>query len=119
MFSFFKLDIFFIYISNDILFPSFSLLLWEPQPHPCSHCFYVGVPISNHSHLPVLVFPYTGVPSLHRTKELSSPIDAVDKAILCYICSWSNGSLHVYSLVGGLVPGSSGVSGWLILLFSL
>ena len=30
------------------------------------------------------------------------------KAILCYICSWSHGSLHVYSLVGGLVPGSSG-----------
>ena len=24
-----------------------------------------------------------------------------NKAILCYICSWS----HVYSLVGGLVPG--------------
>jgi hypothetical protein len=29
-----------------------------------------------------------------------------DKAILCYICGWSHGSLHVYSLVGGLVPGS-------------
>jgi hypothetical protein len=28
-----------------------------------------------------------------------------DKAILCYICSWS----HVYSLVSGLVPGSFGV----------
>jgi hypothetical protein len=37
-----------------------------------------------------------------------------DKAILCYICTWS----HVYS-VGGLVPGSSGGSGWLILLFFL
>jgi hypothetical protein len=35
------------------------------------------------------------------------------------ICSWSQGSLHVYSLVGGLVPGSSGGSGWLILLFFL
>jgi len=31
-----------------------------------------------------------------------------DKATLCYICSWSHGSLHVYSLFGGLVPGSSG-----------
>jgi len=31
-----------------------------------------------------------------------------DKAILCYICSWSHGLLHVHSLVGGLVPGSSG-----------
>ena len=31
------------------------------------------------------------------------------KAILCYICGWSHGFLHVYSLVGGLVPGRSGV----------
>ena len=29
-----------------------------------------------------------------------------DKAILCYIFSWSHGSLHVYSLVSDLVPGS-------------
>jgi hypothetical protein len=38
------------------------------------------------------------------------------KAILCYICSWSHGSLQVYSLVGGLVPGNSGVGGevWLV-----
>ena len=33
-----------------------------------------------------------------------------DKAILCYICSWSHGSFHVFSLVGGLVPVSSGQS---------
>jgi hypothetical protein len=39
-----------------------------------------------------------------------------DKAILCYIYGWSPGSLHVYSLVGGLNPGSSG---WLMLLFFL
>jgi hypothetical protein len=32
-----------------------------------------------------------------------------DKAILCYICSWS----HVYSFVDGLVPGSSG-GVWLV-----
>jgi hypothetical protein len=30
-----------------------------------------------------------------------------DKATLCYMYSWSHGSLHVYSLVGGLVPGNS------------
>jgi hypothetical protein len=29
-----------------------------------------------------------------------------DKSCLCYICSWSHRSLHVYSVVGGLVPGS-------------
>jgi hypothetical protein len=42
-----------------------------------------------------------------------------DKAILCYIYSRSLWFLYVYSLVGGLVPGSSGRSGWLILLFFL
>jgi hypothetical protein len=31
-----------------------------------------------------------------------------NKAILCSICSWSHGSLHLYSLDGGLVPESSG-----------
>ena len=35
----------------------------------------------------------------------------LDKAILCYICSWGLASLHVYSLVGGLFAGSSGGSG--------
>ena len=33
-----------------------------------------------------------------------------DKAIHCYMCSWSHGSLHVYSLVGDLVSGNSGWS---------
>ena len=32
-----------------------------------------------------------------------------DNTILCYICSWSHGSLRVYSLVGGLVPGALGL----------
>ena len=31
------------------------------------------------------------------------------KVILCYICSWNHGLLHAYSLIGGLVPGSSAV----------
>jgi hypothetical protein len=42
-----------------------------------------------------------------------------DMSILCYICSWGHGSFHVYSLVGGLIPESSGKSGWLILMFFL
>ena len=41
-----------------------------------------------------------------------------DKSIVCYICGWSHGSLHVYPLVGGLDPRNSGGSGCLILLFS-
>jgi hypothetical protein len=36
-----------------------------------------------------------------------------NKAILCYIHGCSHGSLHVYSLVGGLVPGSL-VGIWLL-----
>jgi hypothetical protein len=41
-----------------------------------------------------------------------------NKAILCYICGWSHGSLHVYSLVGGgLVPGRSWGFVWLMLSF--
>jgi len=35
------------------------------------------------------------------------------KAILCYICNWSHGPLHVYSLVGSLVLGSFG-GVWLV-----
>jgi hypothetical protein len=39
------------------------------------------------------------------------------KAFFCYICGLSHGTLHVYSLLGGLVPGSLGELGrvfWLI-----
>jgi len=43
----------------------------------------------------------------------------LDNVILCYICRWSHRSLHVYSLVGDLVPVSSVGSGWLIFLFFL
>ena len=44
------------------------------------------------------------------------------KAILCYMPSWSHElppptHCHVYSLVGGLVPGSIVGSYWLILFF--
>ena len=34
-----------------------------------------------------------------------------DKAILSCICSWSHGPIHVYAVVGGLVPGSAGGGG--------
>ena len=39
-----------------------------------------------------------------------------NKAILCHICGQCHGLLHVYSLVGGPVPGSSRGSGLLTLL---
>jgi hypothetical protein len=42
-----------------------------------------------------------------------------NKSTLCYIFHWRHGALHVFSLVGGLVPGSYEGSGWLMLLFFL
>jgi hypothetical protein len=41
------------------------------------------------------------------------------KTIFCYMCGWSFESLHVYFLLSDLVPVSSGVSSWFILLFFL
>jgi hypothetical protein len=34
------------------------------------------------------------------------------KTILCYICGWTHGSLHVYSLVGGVALGVLVSSYW-------
>ena len=55
----FLLDIFFIYISNAIPFPSF---LFESPLYPPP----------THSHFLALAFPCTGVYNLHKTKGLSS-----------------------------------------------
>jgi hypothetical protein len=113
IFSFFLfIGYFFIYISNSIPFPNFSLeipytiplslRLWGCSP------IYLLTPTSLLRHFPIL-----------GHQAIMGPIAFFllmpDKAILCYICSWSNGSFHVYSLVGSLVPGSSeegGVSLW-------
>jgi hypothetical protein len=78
------------------------LLLWE--------CFTTHLPIP--TSLP-RYFLHWGV----KPSEDQGPLLPLmfDKVILCYICSWSHVSLHVYSLVGGLVPGSSGsrdLVGW-------
>jgi hypothetical protein len=85
----------------------------NPLPHPSFPCFYEGVtnPPTN-SCLPALEFPYTGASiELSQNQGPLFPL-MPDKAILSYIYGWSHKSLHVYSLVGGLVPGSSGESGW-------
>jgi hypothetical protein len=94
---------------NNNVFPLKTPYPMSPPPaHPPTH-----------SHFPVLAFPYTGASGLRRTKGLSSGALMTYKAILYYLCSWSHGSLHMYSLVGGLVPRSSGGTGWFILLFLL
>jgi hypothetical protein len=67
--SFFKLDIFFIYISNVIPRPSTPFETPYPLPPPL---FYEGIPPPTHSCLPALTFLNTGASSLHRTKGLSS-----------------------------------------------
>jgi hypothetical protein len=107
--SFSFIRYFFIYISNVIPFPHFPCK--DPlslPPSPCSLTHPLPLPCPGFS--------------IHRSTEPSQdqgPLLSLTfhKAILCYICSWSHGSLHVYSLVGGLVPGSSGGSGWFILMF--
>jgi hypothetical protein len=99
------LFIFFINISNVIPFPGFPSR--KPLSHPPSPCFYEGaLPPS----LPLLLL-HPGIP-LHQCIKPSQdqwpllPFMS-DKAILCYICSWSNRPLYACSLVGGLVLASS------------
>jgi hypothetical protein len=99
------LIILFIYISNatPFLFPLphyilSSLCLYEGA-HPPTHPFP--------SHLP----SFSLCCGIKTPQNEGPPLPLMpDKAILCYICSWSQGSLRVYSLVGGLVPESSGWS---------
>jgi hypothetical protein len=103
-FFLFFLDIFFICISNFIPFLDFPFR--NLLSHLPSSCFYESV--FPHTHL--LPLPGPGIP-LHWGIEPSQDqglllLSMSDKAILCYKCSWSHGSLHVYSLVGGLVPWS-------------
>ena len=76
--------------------PPFSMRVL-PHPH-------------THSHLTVLESP-EGWGMKPPQDQASSLLLMPDYAVLCYICSWSHGSLHMCSLFGGLVSGSSGGSG--------
>ena len=103
---------FFIYISN--VTPYLVSPLKTPYPSPNS------TPGHQPTHS---CFPIPGIP-LHlgiKPSQDQGPLLPLmsNKATLCYICSWSHGTFHVYSLVGSLVPGSSGGPGWFILLFLL
>jgi hypothetical protein len=100
-------------------YPPSLFPLWKPpiaSSPPLDSIMVLPHPHTHYS-LTNLAFSYCGASSLHRTKGLLS--QSLTKAILCYICTWSHGSLHVYLIVSGLVPGSSGWSGWLILFFFL
>jgi hypothetical protein len=96
-------------------FPNFPPRNSLSHPHPS--CFYEGVPHPPTHPVPP---PCPTIPLHWGTKPSwdKGPLLPLMpyKVILCYIYSWSHGSLRVYSLVGGLNPGSSG---WLTLLFFL
>ena len=81
-------------MSNPIAPPPASLRVFKHQP--------------THTCLPALEFPYTG--ASNEPSQDQGPLLPLmpDKSILCYICGYSHLSLHVYALVGGLVPRSSG-----------
>jgi hypothetical protein len=81
-----------------------------------SPCLYEGAPPPAHPTL--LQCLSISLPWLIESAQDQGPPVPVmlDKAILC-IYGWSHGSLHVYSLVGGLVPESLGVSCWLMFFF--
>jgi hypothetical protein len=94
---------------------SFFTFTLQNGPHP--------IPLSPCSLTHPLLLPCPGIalhggikPSQDQGPLLSS---MSHKAILCYIYLWSHESLHVYSLVLGLVHGSSRGTGWFILLFLL
>jgi hypothetical protein len=100
----------FIYFSCVIPFPS------PPSPKPLFHppppASMMVFHLPSHSSHSSLDSPSLGhLSSLHGTKDFSSHwcLSRPSSAIF----GWSHGSLHVYSLVGSLDPGSSGVLvGW-------
>jgi hypothetical protein len=70
-------------------------------PYPPTHSCHLA-----------LKFLYTGV-SIEPSEDQGPLLPLMsDKAILCYMCSSSHVSLHVYFLVGGLVLESYVGSGW-------
>ena len=115
------MDILFIYISNVIHITDF------PSRIPLSHSSYASMrvlPLPTHLPPPhCLGIPLHWGIKFSQDQGLLLPL-MFNKATLCYMCSWKHGLLHVYSLIGDLLSGSSGrgvvvVSGWLILLLYL
>jgi len=110
------LDIFYLHllhITNVTPSPSFPSI--SPLSHsPSFFLWGCSPPQSSPPSCLLLTFPYTGGGwvQLWQDQGLLFPL-VPNKIILCYICSWSHGSLHE-SLGSGLVPGSFG---WLVLLF--
>jgi hypothetical protein len=108
---------YFIYLHFQC-YPLSWLPIWKPPSHAPDPASVRMLPLPpTHSHLPILTFPYTGAMESSQDQGTLLPLMLPTK--FCYICSWNHGSLHVYSFIGELFPGSSGGSGWLIFLFFL
>jgi hypothetical protein len=91
-----------------------SLLPRNTLPHPPFPCFYEGVPPPTHSYLPALRSLTLGhLLRLHRTKDTPPPCMTRPSSATYAAGAMCSPFFH------GLVPGSSGGSGWLILLFFL
>jgi hypothetical protein len=98
--------ILFIDISN-VIPPSKFPLHKSPIPSSSPY-FHEGAPLT-----PIMLqHPnYLLLSIIKPPQDQGAPLPMVpDEAILYYISSWSHGSPpHLYSLVGGLVPGNFGV----------
>ena len=109
------------YYIRYFLYLHFKYYPLSPPPnrlyYPTSPCFYEGVPPATYLIPP----PSPGIlqhSGIEPSKGLSSCWCPIRPSSATY-AAVAMGSLHVYSLVGGLIPGESRVSGWLILLFFL
>jgi hypothetical protein len=77
-----------------------------PLPPPFASMMVLLNPLT-YFYFTILAFPLFWGIKLPQDQGL--PLQLMSgKAILYYICVWSHGPLNVYSLVGGLVSGSSG-----------
>jgi hypothetical protein len=99
------LDILFIYISNVISFPDSPPTHTHTNylSHSPSSCFNGGVPLPTHPPSPVsspCIPLRLGIKPLRDQGPLLPLMP--NNMILCYIYTWSHGSLLVYSLVGDL-----------------
>jgi hypothetical protein len=103
---YFLFVILFIYISNVIPLPCFPSS--NPLLHPLSPCLYEAALPPTHPLLPYIPLHWSIEPPPDQGPSL--PL-MPDKAILYNRCSLSHGTFHVYSLVGSLVPGSTGGPG--------
>jgi hypothetical protein len=101
----------FVYISNDIPLPSYPSTKTPFHILPPPLCLYEGILPPTHPLLP----QHSSIPlcwSIKPSRDQGPSLPLLSgKAILCYICIWSQGSLPVHSLVGVLVSGRTGWSG--------